>query len=89
MIDFPLQGGGSWFSSAAAEAALQRMGKPVRRDIRSAEKGNVLAGPPRKMVYPTVMNVSGTQYRSTGVGEGLYRVNGTEETQNLTSWFIQ
>lgn len=81
-------GGGSWFASPAVEKYLSRS-HPMKRDIRSPEKGDVLASSPRRRVYPDLVKINGTDYVSDGVaGEFMYKDSKTEEVRNLTWLFI-
>ncbi|KAL8759596.1 MAG: hypothetical protein Q9199_000640 [Rusavskia elegans] len=85
-------GGGKWFASSAAEAALGRMtivprGVRHRRDIRSSEKGQVYTQNPPRAVYP-VITINGTSYTFNEklAGDGLY-TNDAGEVLNLTKIF--
>lgn len=87
-------GGGEWFVSPAAKRLLGGKSNPVPliipKDIRSADKGNVFARSPRRVVYPTFMKINGTEYMSNQAGakDLMYTDHDTGTTQNLTSWFF-
>ena len=76
-------GGGSWFASQAASAYIQKHLR--KRDIRSANKGQVYSLPPPGVQYPAIMSINGTQYTAQEVGGVLYRNDVTGVVVNLTS----
>ncbi|KAI4120751.1 MAG: hypothetical protein LQ338_006792 [Usnochroma carphineum] len=83
-------GGGKWFASGAAKQYLEGRSHPMRRDIRSGEKGDVLARSPQRIAYPDHMKINGTEYESDrGAGNLIYRIKGTAQTRNLTELFMQ
>ncbi|KAL9582763.1 MAG: hypothetical protein Q9212_003112 [Teloschistes hypoglaucus] len=83
-------GDGKWFSNIAAErrfgmdpsagGSWVSPGMRVRRDIRSADGGQIYARPPSRWVYPTFIEVNGTNYRN----EGAVYVDATGTVLNLT-----
>ncbi|KAL8720033.1 MAG: hypothetical protein Q9225_003049 [Loekoesia sp. 1 TL-2023] len=87
-------GGGEWFVSPAAKRLLRGKSNPVPvivpKDMRSANKGNVLARSPKRVVYPTSMKINGTEYTTdrAGAENFMYTDHGTRTTRNLTSWFL-
>lgn len=83
-------GGGKWFASPAADRLLGgRSGLNLRRDLRSAKKGDVYARPPRRVVYPTFITMNGTEYSSDeGAESFMYTNHDTGTKLNLTDRFI-
>ena len=79
-------GGGNWFASQAASAYLQKHLR--KRDIRSADKGQVYSSPPPGVQYPAIMYINGTQYTAQVVGGVLYRNDDTGVVVNITSFGI-
>ncbi|KAL9596379.1 MAG: hypothetical protein Q9179_004634 [Wetmoreana sp. 5 TL-2023] len=74
--------GGTWFINSVVQGRLGGMGPSrnpnpkSRRDIRSAMKGTVYAGPPLKWVYPAYIDVDGRRYSDGGAGNLLYKDEG-------------
>ncbi|KAL8920686.1 MAG: hypothetical protein Q9172_004400 [Xanthocarpia lactea] len=67
-------GGGQWFASAVAQHRFgSSLPKVRRRGIRSERKGMVYAQPPARWVYPTVIEVHGTNYSDGGMGNLVYK----------------
>ena len=84
-------GGGEWFASEAARAYLERVvgggaqamsGGLLKRGIRSANKGQVYIGRPRRAVLPDVIEVDGQRY--TGGGTTPVYQNSAGTLVNLT-----
>lgn len=68
--------GGSWFMNSAVQNRLggsSRSNPKSRRDIRSALKGTVYAGPPLTWVYPTFIDVNGSRFTDGGAGDLIYK----------------
>lgn len=80
-------GGGKWFANEQAQRAFGRVGGKSRRDIRSAEKGNVYSRAPVKGRYPSLIGINGMQYTDGGRGDLIYQ-NNVGHALNLTNWFI-
>ncbi|KAL8811622.1 MAG: hypothetical protein Q9223_000135 [Gallowayella weberi] len=59
---------------AQAEASLKGGGSNLpKRDIRSREKGTVVAKPPRVSVWADVIVLNGTYYKEESVGSPIYK----------------
>lgn len=68
--------GGKWFQTPETErllglSAISTMSK-LRRDIRSARKGNAYARSPTRIRYPTYMDINGTRWSELGGAAFLY-----------------
>ena len=76
-------GGGQWFGSAAAQSKFGLRRLKERRGIRSPQKGTAFIQGPRRWVYPTLLEMNGTQYTSNDTSRLIYTAaNG--QTLNLT-----
>ncbi|KAI4287103.1 MAG: hypothetical protein L6R35_003640 [Caloplaca aegaea] len=83
---------GSWFASLAAEKAFNgrydiKAGDMVRRDIRSAELGDAYARAPKKIRYPEVVEINGTEYSAEQAGKLVY-FSKDNKALDLTGWFM-
>ncbi|KAL8629073.1 hypothetical protein Q9189_005223 [Teloschistes chrysophthalmus] len=83
--------GGKWFSTPETErwlglSAISTLAK-LRRDVRSARKGNVYARSPPRMKYPTYMDINGTVWSDLG-GAGLLYGDTLGNVRNLSTWFV-
>lgn len=78
-------GGGKWFASDATQKAFG--GSPprskMRRDIRSGNKGQVFAGPPRGGVSIDMVELGGKKYRRDGNSGSIF-VDDAGTSINLT-----
>ncbi|KAL8947604.1 MAG: hypothetical protein Q9222_006130 [Ikaeria aurantiellina] len=85
-------GGGRWFASPSAQTFLESKGMvsvqaKFRRDIRSDDMANAYARPPARTMYPTLVDVNGTQYTTSEVGDFFY-TSSAGTALNLTDWFM-
>lgn len=82
--------GGEWFSTPEAERLLGLnaiVTKPkLRRDVRSADQGTVFARSPLREMYPTYIEINGTQWSGFRAGALMYTDN-AGNVLNLTGWF--
>lgn len=81
-------GGGKWFQSRNAERLLAGRRSLTPRAIRSPQRGTVFARSPIRGVYPTLIEINGTEYSDGGTGSLNYR-DEAGKTLNLTDWFIR
>lgn len=79
-------GGGKWFGNSNAEKVcfgpLVSKSK-LRRDVRSARKGELCARSPLRAVYADVVEVDGEVYRGNGTDNVIY-VDSKGEKVNIT-----
>lgn len=83
-------GGGKWLASPPAERLLPGGSSPkakTRRNIRSAEKGQVVVRGPIQSVYPSIIEMNGTQYSDERAGNLLY-TDTDGRALNLTALFL-
>ncbi|KAL8635522.1 MAG: hypothetical protein Q9228_006993 [Teloschistes exilis] len=83
--------GGKWFSTPDTERllglpAISTLAK-LRRDVRSAKKGNVYARAPSRIKYPTYMDINGTVWSDLESADFLYG-DTLGNVRNLSTWFI-
>ena len=81
-------GGGYWRADTTVGLDdLPKIPQKARRDVRSFDKGNVLARSPIRMIYPTIVTINGTEYTADGAGSVIYTNSIAGKTLNLTTLF--